>query len=378
MIRVGIIGCGKIADAHAEQIRRIPGCALVGACDREELMARQMCERYRFEGCYTDVRALLEGAGPDVVHIATPPQSHYELGALCLNAGCSIYVEKPFTLTTPEAEALIRLACDQDLKITVGHNAQFSHAALRMRELIRSGFLGGDPVHMESYYCYNLGDPKFAKAFLGDRDHWVRKLPGGLLHNIIGHGIIKIAGFFKSDAPTVIAHGFTSPMLRGIGETGIIDELRVIVTDGSATTAYFTFSSQMKPTLHRLCLYGPENALVVDDDNQTVIKVRGTKYKSYLDHFVLPLVSAGQQVSNVAGNLKKFLKNDFHMDAGRKHLIEAFYGSVSGRTAPPIPYRDILLTSRIMDAVFRQLGEQQQDEPAVHPAAVNTPPGGSG
>ena len=44
-LRVAIVGCGKIADAHAAQIRRIPGCDLVGAGDREELMARQRAER---------------------------------------------------------------------------------------------------------------------------------------------------------------------------------------------------------------------------------------------------------------------------------------------------------------------------------------------
>jgi predicted dehydrogenase len=48
-LRVAIVGCGKIADAHAEQIRRIKGCEIVGVCDREELMARQLAERFKAE-----------------------------------------------------------------------------------------------------------------------------------------------------------------------------------------------------------------------------------------------------------------------------------------------------------------------------------------
>ena len=216
MIKVGIIGCGKIADSHAEQIRRIGDCKIVGACDQEELMAKQFCERYGVKHYLNDVGKFLE-QGFDVVHITTPPQSHFELGKLCLEAGCHVYIEKPFTINTEEAEKLISLAIERGLKMTAGHDAQFTHAARRMRELIRSGYLGGQPVHMESYYCYDLGDESYAKALLGDKGHWVRKLPGRLLHNIISHGISKIAEFMVSDHPTIIAHGYTSPLLRRHG-----------------------------------------------------------------------------------------------------------------------------------------------------------------
>ena len=46
MLKVAIVGCGKIADAHASQIRRIEGCEIVGVCDREPLMAKQLYERF--------------------------------------------------------------------------------------------------------------------------------------------------------------------------------------------------------------------------------------------------------------------------------------------------------------------------------------------
>ncbi|MGH9470554.1 MAG: Gfo/Idh/MocA family oxidoreductase, partial [Terriglobia bacterium] len=46
MLKAAIVGCGKIADDHASQMRRIKGCEIVGACDREPLMARQLAERF--------------------------------------------------------------------------------------------------------------------------------------------------------------------------------------------------------------------------------------------------------------------------------------------------------------------------------------------
>src|SRR5205823_6012139 len=83
--------------------------------------------------------------------------------------------------------------------------------------LVNSGFLGSGSIHMESYYCYEIGHSGYAGALLGDKGHWVRRLPGKLLHNIISHGVARIAEFMVSESPHVIAYGFVSPYLKNIG-----------------------------------------------------------------------------------------------------------------------------------------------------------------
>jgi len=357
MLRVAIIGCGKIADSHASQIQRIKGCEIVGVCDREPLMAQQLYERFPVRQYFGDAEELLSAAQPDVVHITTPPQSHFDLAKHCLESGCHVYVEKPFTVRESQARELIALANKKQLKITVGHDDQFCHAARRMRALVQSGYLGDRPVHMESTYCYELGDSGYVTALLGDKRHWVRQLPGKLLQNVISHGVARIAEFLTTDSPRVIAHGFTSPMLRGMGGTEIIDELRVIISEEGGTTAYFTFSSQMRPALHQFCIYGSRNGLVLDQDKETLIRLRGARLKSYAEHFVSPATLAKQQLSNLATNLRTFLRNDFHFKSGMKFLIESFYRSIAEDVPLPIPYREILLTARIMDDIFVQLGE---------------------
>ena len=60
------------------------------------------------------------------------------------------------------------------------------------------------------------------------------------------------------DNPTVITHGFVSHFLHGMGEDDIIDEVRVIISDKSKMTAYFTFSTQMRPALRQFRIYGPK------------------------------------------------------------------------------------------------------------------------
>jgi predicted dehydrogenase len=370
MPKVAIVGCGKIADAHASQIQRIKGCEIVAVCDREPLMAQQLYHRFPVKAHFSDLVQLLNEARPDVVHITTPPESHFGIAKLCLERGCHVYVEKPFTINEEEARALIALAVERKRKLTVGHDDQFSHVARRMRTLVQSGFLGDGPVHMESYYCYELGRTGYAGALLNDKRHWVRRLPGQLLHNIISHGIARIAEFLTSDSPRVLAYGFVSPFLRAMGENEIIDELRVIISEEERTTAYFTFSSQMRPSLHEFRVYGSTNGLVLDQDQETLIKLRGPRYTSYAEKFIPPVTMAKQYLGNLATNVQMFLARDFQMKAGMKYLMEYFYRAILEDTPEPISHREIILTARIMDAIFAQLNEKRSQAEAQDGASL--------
>jgi len=154
-----------------------------------------------------------------------------------------------------------------------------------------------------------------------------------------------------------------SPLLRSLNESDIIDELRVIISDDRRTTAYFTVSSQMRPSIHQFRVFGPKNGLLLDQDEETLIKLRGGRFKSYVDKFVPPLIVAGQQAGNVVTNARTFLASDFHMKAGMKNLMERFYRSIVDGTPVPIPYREILLTARIMDAIFEQISTSAPPAP---------------
>jgi predicted dehydrogenase len=267
-----------------------------------------------------------------------------------------VFVEKPFTMNTDEASRLLDMAVSRNRKVSVDHNLQFTEPARRLRELVANGFLGGPAVHLESYYCYDLSDPGYARTFLADSGHWVRALPGGLLQNIISHGIARIAEHITSDSPQVTAHGFTSPLLRSLGERSIRDELRVLIHD-DITTAYFTFSSQMRPQVSELRVFGPKNGLVLDDAHHVVTRLHGSKYKSYLDMIVPPFGLSRQLFANGARNVRSLFTGNLNMNEGMKDLIERFYRSIVEDQPVPIPYREILLTSRVMDEIFTQLAE---------------------
>jgi predicted dehydrogenase len=354
MTRVAIIGCGFIADQHAAQLQALQGCEIVAACDIEELMAAQLADRFRIPGVFTDAARMLEKARPDAVHITTPAQSHFPLGRMCLEAGCHVYMEKPFTETAAEAETLLRLAQERQRRITVGHNLQFSPEAIRMRQLVQGGFLGGPPVHMESIQCYSHDEPTYGRAVLGDARHWVRRLPGSLLHNLISHGISKIGEFLAGDRPTLISLSFSSPFLKSIGQTDIVDEVRATLQDVRGTTAFFLFTTQLGAASNEFRLFGPSGNLAIDNTYRTILRTSPSHHKSYLRYFLDPLGQARELRRNSLRNMRLFARHEFHMDYGMRKLMELFYSAIKEGGPDPIPSEEILRTSRIMEAIFEQ------------------------
>src|ERR1700679_2848727 len=103
VLRVGIVGCGKIADGHADVLRYLEGAGLGAVCDREPLLAEQLAVRYGIPGWYGDFAEMLTKERLDVVHITTPPGVHLALTRQAVAAGCHVFLEKPLALTATES-----------------------------------------------------------------------------------------------------------------------------------------------------------------------------------------------------------------------------------------------------------------------------------
>ena len=354
MLKIAIVGCGKVADQHVQAIHRIADCKIVAVCDRELLMARQLAERFGIAECFSDLQEMLQAISPDVVHITTPPQSHYSLARQCLEKGSHVYLEKPFTITATETESLIQLAESSGLKITVGHNYLFTLEMLEMRRLVKHGFLGGRPVHLESYWSYDLGDTSYVGPVLGNRDHWVRQLPGRLFHNIISHGIAKLAEFLDDDLVEIAATAHQSKPLQSVGVQEVLDELRVMIRDKTGTTAFFCFSTQIKG-VNQLRVYGPANSIIADIITGSLIRRTNKSYKSYLTYFIPPFRNGMEHFRNATRNVADFFCQRLYQDFGMKELTERFYNSIRSGGPLPIPHRETILTARIMDEIFAQI-----------------------
>ena len=141
-IKIGLVGCGQIADAHLQQIRRIPWADPVAVCDLEPLLARQAAERFEIPGQVSSLEQMVEQSQLDVVHITTPVESHRPLSKLLLDAGVHVYVEKPFTVDADEARDVLDCARRNDRLVCLGHDQLFDPTWLECRQRIDAGETG--------------------------------------------------------------------------------------------------------------------------------------------------------------------------------------------------------------------------------------------
>ncbi|MEY2687370.1 MAG: hypothetical protein RL375_1568, partial [Pseudomonadota bacterium] len=202
LLKVAIIGCGKIADGHVEQIRATGRGEVVAVCDREPLMAEQLAVRLGIPGQYTDAAKMLAETRPDVVHIATPPDSHLMLARLCFDAGCHVFMEKPFALTEAQSREIVDLATRAGKQVGVNYLYNYEVPGLALEPIIAKGELG-EIVHLDTSYGYNLaGD--YGLAVMTDPNHWVHRLPGKLFHNVLDHVLAKVVPFLGDEIETQV------------------------------------------------------------------------------------------------------------------------------------------------------------------------------
>jgi predicted dehydrogenase len=353
-LRVALVGCGKIADAHVEEIAKLPSgrAAVVACCDREGLLAEQLAVRYSIPTHGDDFSALLERERPDVVHITTPPRSHAALAAQALDAGAHVYVEKPFAWDAEEAAAVLAHADRVGRRVTVGWSSLFDPPALEMRRQVKDGRIG-EPVHVESTYGYDLRGP-FGRALLSDPTHWVHALPGKLLHNVVDHPLSKALEFLPDDEVEVHAAAFSLREERfGDARDDLRDELRVILR-GARATAYCTFSAQVRPVAQWVRVYGTRGSLCADYQARTVTAVPSVTLPSAIGRLGPAFVQAGAFLREGLGNVVRFARADFQYFAGLQEQLRRFYDACEGRGEAPIPYRDILRVTRVMDEIWRQ------------------------
>jgi hypothetical protein len=144
----------------------------------------------------------------------------------------------------------------------------------------------------------------------------------------------------------------------------VLDELRVLIRDKHGTTAFFCFSTQVKG-LNLLRAYGPSGSISANIITGSLIRSPSRSYKSYLTYFVPPLKGAREHLRNLRLNVTNFIRQRLYQDFGMKELIERFYHSIRMGGPPPIPYREIILTARIMDEIFAQVYAEGRQKPDV-------------
>jgi predicted dehydrogenase len=165
MVRIGIIGAGRVSGAHAQAAKALLQTRLVAVAEPDEERRGRFLERWGGTG-YADYRQLLDSPEVDAVVIALPHWLHGEVGRAALEAGKHVLLEKPMAMTVEECDAMIAAAGRSHRKLMVGHMHHFSPVNTTAKALLDSGELGTVVMATDTWYKPFFGREKRPPWFL--------------------------------------------------------------------------------------------------------------------------------------------------------------------------------------------------------------------
>jgi predicted dehydrogenase len=143
MIKVGLIGAGKIAETfHLPAWRQVADASVTAICDPREDAARALGARFGIEKVYPSAAAMIAGAALDAVDICSPHRLHVDHALVALEKGLHCVIEKPMATTAEEAAAIAGAAARAGRVVMCAQHQRFRPPSLLLKQLIDAGDLG--------------------------------------------------------------------------------------------------------------------------------------------------------------------------------------------------------------------------------------------
>lgn len=249
-IRAAVVGLGYWGPNLARNFSANRHFTLVGLCDMDAARRARVAANYPSATAVNDLDALL-ALKPDIVAIATPVASHFEIARRCLEAGAHVLVEKPLTATVDEATRLLALAETCGRRVFVDHTYLFTGAVQEMKRQVESGALG-ELLYIDSVRI-NLG------LFQPDVDVVWDLAPHdvSILQCVLGRLPLTVSSMGSSHNPR-----------------GTVDVAYLHLDYGGGITAHLHLSWLSPVKIRRMIVAGTQQSLIFDDlDQDAKIKV---------------------------------------------------------------------------------------------------------
>lgn len=230
-LRVGIVGLGFISKYHLEGYKKCPDVEVVGFCDIIEERAKNACEKYGAPGAkvYINYLEMIAEGHLDAVSVCTENNMHATISIAALNAGIHVFCEKPMTISSEDADAMVAAAHRNHKKLSVGYQSRFGENAQMLHDMVANGELG-KIYYAEAKAMRRRGVPTWG-VFLN-----LKKQGGGPLIDIGTHLVDFTLWLMNDYSPIVSAIGTISDNLIPLGgynDGGPWDISKFEVEDGA-------------------------------------------------------------------------------------------------------------------------------------------------
>jgi predicted dehydrogenase len=341
-MKAALIGAGHIARQHLACLRELRGVEVSAVCDLSPATAESAAERFGVPAWFTDSGAMLETIRPDVVHVTTPPGSHFALATAALEAGSHVIVEKPATVTHAQVLALADLARVKGRALVEDYNYVDNVATRKILDLIASGVFGA-VVHVEVFITLDIlgkGSP-FTDA---NAPHPCLGLPGGAIADFLTH-LASLAHAF------VGPHRAAFPVWSKRNDSLLpFDEFRAVV-EAERGTAMLGFSGRAQPDAFWLRVYGTQMQAVANlfETRLTIDRLRGGPKP--LRPLWNGLAEAGAVRRSAFSSLARKLSGGPGAYEGLWELLGRTYRALQSGTEPPIGARQVVEVNTLVEAL---------------------------
>jgi predicted dehydrogenase len=338
--KAALIGCGAIAREHLAVLAELQNVEVAGICDLSAARAEATAERFKIKKWFTNHQQLLTELEPDLVHITTPPSSHFSIAKSCLSAGLNVLCEKPITVNYDEFRILKELAVTSRCMLMESQQLRFHSSVLRIRDLLKSGELG-DLLEVQMFVAVNSG----AGSAYADRNapHFSSYLRGGVVGDFLPHiaYLMHMLIGSASDLRTIWSKRLVDSPISA-------DEFRAIIK-GEHATGHVTFSGNAQPGGFWLTVVGTRMRAEANLFELPRITFRRSRAG---EPALMSLVDGVQESRDgLQGTIAAFWKKLGGVGSydGLTEIIAQTYRAVEMKEPQPIPLEEIDQVARLVD-----------------------------
>jgi len=252
-ITFAIIGCGRIAQRHAEHIHN--NGVLQAVCDIDEEKSKALAAKYNATA-YTNIDDLLQKEkGIDVVAVCTPNALHAQHAIKALNAGCHALVEKPMAITVHDCGEMIKAAEKANRRLFAIKQNRFNPPVAAVKEAIDKGILG--KIYSVQLNCYwNRDAAYYANSWKG-----TKALDGGTLFTQFSH-FVDLLYWMIGDVKTTYAFtgNFAHQGIIEFEDTGVVI---MEFQNGAIGSLHYTVNSHHKNMEGSITLFGEKGTVKI-------------------------------------------------------------------------------------------------------------------
>ena len=340
-MKVGIIGAGSMGQKHIQLIQNMQSADLVGVVDPVFGSGNSTGSEERTYQTFEVLEDLLAKTTPDVIHIVSPPVTHADLARQVINAGCHVYVEKPFVLGVETAEELIALAESKGVLICAGHQLLW-HPAIKMLWEKLKGI--GDYVHVDSLFYFQPARRELSGAMQDIGDQLVDVLPHPTY-------LLLAALDMSGNSEALVQLDALSVRPNG--------DIRLAVSKGPCT-GFMNVSLVARPVDNYLRVCGTRGTFEAD---LVLGSVKGqlAPRKSAVSVLLRPFSTSFQTMWRTTRSLfsAAFGKNRSY--PGLSDIVESFYTSIRDNGSSPVPPGSIVDTVRLCEQIQEALREERKN-----------------